>query len=193
MVPSAAAWTAGTQACSLAGSALGGVWLTLTGSDQVSPPSEDMEKAIWSTPANRVSCQVTYRLPLLGSTAASGVNPSARIGSPVSGSKAPMNRILWITCGADRVAPLSVERIMARLAPGALLPDPWNNVNRSISSPLGRTTIWWPMVACSLLGAKMARAGSQVAPPSVVREKMASPRKEKACWALKLARSLGNL
>src|ERR671935_2075504 len=104
-----------------------------------------------------------------------------------------MTRILWITWGADQVAPLSVERIIARLAPGALLPEPWNRVKKSISSPLGRTTIWWPMVAWFFLGAKMARAGSQVAPPSVVRENIASPRKEKACWALKLARSLGNL
>src|SRR6266508_4063793 len=103
-----------------------------------------------------------------------------------------MNRILSITWGADHVAPLSVERIIARLALGGLLPDPWNSVNRSISSPLGRTTIWWPMVAWSLSGAKMARAGSHVLPPSVVREKIASPRNEKACWALKLARSLGS-
>jgi hypothetical protein len=90
------------------------------------------------------------------------------------------------------VAPWSVDRIMARLLPGWLLPDPWNSVNRSISCPWGRTTIWWPMVDSSDRGWKMSRAGSQVAPPSVVREKTASPRKEKACWALKSARSLGN-
>src|SRR6266568_8296344 len=103
-----------------------------------------------------------------------------------------MKRILSITCGADQVAPLSVERIIARLGEGGLLPDPWNSVNRSISSPLGRTTIWWPIVDWSFCGAKMARAGSHVLPPSVVREKIASPRNEKACWALKLAWSLGN-
>src|SRR6266511_4113744 len=81
---------------------------------------------------------------------------------------------------------------MARLLPGRLVPDPWNRVNRSISSPVGRTTIWWPIVDWFFKGAKMGRAGSHVAPPSVVREKMVSPRNEKACWALKLARSLGN-
>jgi hypothetical protein len=41
-------------------------------------------------------------------------------------------------------------------------------------------------------GAKIGRAGSHDAPPLVMREKIASPRNEKACWALKLARSLGN-
>src|SRR5215218_4798380 len=81
---------------------------------------------------------------------------------------------------------------MARLVPGRLLPDPWNSVKRSTSSPVGRTTIWWPIVDWSFCGAKIARAGSQLAPPFVVRENIASPRNEKACWALKLARSLGN-
>jgi putative transposase len=64
-----------------------------------------------------------------------------------------------------------------------LAPDPWNSMNTSTSRPLWgppRTTaIWWPIPNWFALGMKMARAGSQLAPPLVVRVKIASLRSER--------------
>ena len=52
-------------------------------------------------------------------------------------------------------------------------PEPWKSVKTSTSLPLcvpARTTeIWWPIPNWFARGMKMARAGSQVAPPFVVR------------------------
>ena len=75
--------------------------------------------------------------------------------------------------------------------PGAFFPDPCSLSKTSTSVPSGSTVITLPMLNKRLLGRKMALAGSQVWPPSVVLEKMMSPRKAHECWALNPARSLG--
>ena len=72
--------------------------------------------------------------------------------------------------GADHVTPLSVERMTASVGLGL------NSVKKLISVPLGRTTIWLLSVWKLAPGSKIARAGSHVAPPSVVRAKYVGPR-----------------
>jgi hypothetical protein len=67
--------------------------------------------------------------------------------------------------------------------PFLLAPEPWNSMNASTSRPRSgppRTTaIWWPIPNWLARGMKMARAGSQLAPPLVVRVKIASLRIER--------------
>src|SRR5262245_21782844 len=90
-----------------------GVWLTLIGSDQVWPPSVDIEKAIPSALyllLKRASAQTAYRLPLFGSTAAERIGSPARTGAPVSGSVTSTVSIAGPSMMADQVAPWSVER-----------------------------------------------------------------------------------
>jgi hypothetical protein len=80
--------------------------------------------------------------------------------------------------GFDHVAPWFVERITAWTSwfVDGCTPEPRLRLKMSISVPLGCTTIWWPIVHRFALRARMSRAGSHVAPPSVVREKKMSPR-----------------
>src|SRR2546429_9815976 len=103
----------GTNACSSAGLVFRGVWFTLIGADQELPPSDEVERAISSTPLKRVSCQTAYILPVLRSTAISGMPPSARIGRPVSGSKATRSRLAATTVDVlDQVTPSSADLMM---------------------------------------------------------------------------------
>jgi hypothetical protein len=50
----------------------------------------------------------------------------------------------------------------------------------STRSPLSVTTIWFPIVWFSPAGSKIFRAGSQLSPPSVVRENQVGPLKPSA-------------
>ena len=55
-------------------------------------------------------------------------------------------------------------------------PEPWKSMNPSTRVPSESMTIWCPMPNSLACGAKIACGVSQVAPPSVVREKNASLR-----------------
>src|SRR6516165_326150 len=107
-----------------------GVWLTLIGSDQVRPPSVDMERATLSLLnllLKRPSAQTAYRLPLAGSTATEVSGSPDRTGAPVSGSVTPIVSMPGPVMTADHVAPWSVERKMPSTlwsACAAWLPDP---------------------------------------------------------------------
>src|SRR5947207_8990286 len=144
----------GTNACSSAGLVFRGVWFTLIEAYQELPPSDEVERAISSTPLKRVSCQTAYSLPLLRSTAISGMPPSARIGRPVSGSNAPRSRLAATTVDVlDQVTPLSVDLMMLMLSPRWLSEFLWtkNSSKMLIRSPFGNTTIWLPMVPLNSL------------------------------------------
>src|SRR6266487_2080669 len=163
------------------------------GADQVRPPSVDLERAMssWAPLLKRPSSQTAYRVPVVRSTAMSGRPSLVRTGAPVSGSVTATDMSFEMMIGCDQVTPLSVERTTASKKPGAFIPDPFARLKISTRVPLGSTTIWLPTVNSRLFGAKIARAGSQVAPPSVVLENQMSPRKAKEWSALKSALSLG--
>src|SRR5262249_60545379 len=99
------------------------------GSDQVTPPSVEREKAMLSywPPLKRASFQTAYRLPFLGSTAVEWPMEITPIPTPLSGSVTPAHQT-W-SCGLfgslrgimartfvgpDQVWPLSVDRITER-------------------------------------------------------------------------------
>jgi hypothetical protein len=71
------------------------------------------------------------------------------------------------------------------------LPDPFTDSNTSTSVPSGRTTIWLPIVNTFAFVGMMLCAGSQLAPPFVVRERYASPRKANECSCSNVAFSPG--
>src|SRR5438132_12709170 len=101
-----------------------GVWLIWAGVDQVKPPSADTEKAMPSTanPLKRESCHTRYRLPLLGSTAISGMmSPPVRTGEPVSGSCTPVAARPDTRMGSDQ-GPVGLFH--GDLVPDGLVPDP---------------------------------------------------------------------
>src|SRR5690242_20038153 len=97
-----------------------GVWLTLIGSDQVRPPSVDMDRAMPSELnllLKRASAQTAYRLPPFGSlllrafgstaTEVSG-SPSRTMAPVLSGSVTGTPSMAGPSVMADQVAPWSV-------------------------------------------------------------------------------------
>src|SRR6516162_4661959 len=88
-----------------------GVRLALTGALQCRPPSVDIEMAMLScVPLNWESCQTTYRLPFVWSTAISGMIAPSRTEPGVFGSGVPTLTSGLTSIGAYQVAPWSVER-----------------------------------------------------------------------------------
>jgi hypothetical protein len=177
------------NACRSPGGTVSGVWLTRTGVDQVRPPSWDIAKAtsVYWRVLNRASSQTAYRFPVDGSTATSGRNMGARTPAPPSGLATPRapgtvkvsirGTISAATMGffaGSQVWPLSVERTSARLK------SPWSTPLWSLFTriwqktftrvPSGRATTSWPWLKLPLPGSAILRAGSQVWPPSMVRE-----------------------
>src|SRR6266852_7961021 len=173
-----------------------GVWLILIGSDQVKPPSVDIEKAMssWVKPLKRPSDQTTYRLPLFGSTVAEVSVSPARTAAPVSGSLTGSCSMAGPVMTLDQVTPWSVERTTATrfwAACGGWLFEPPRAGKTSITVPSGSTTISLPNADTFCLKLVRFRGVDQVAPPSVVREKSASSRKPELWNALKFCSSLG--
>src|SRR5919197_3453401 len=85
-----------------------------------------------------------------------------------SGSRTPRSPMLaMIVAFEDHVVPWSLEKITATLSP-RLMPwpfEPLMYVNPSTSVPSGSTTIWLAIVwVRDAWGAKILRAGSQLAP-----------------------------
>jgi len=79
--------------------------------------------------------------------------------------------------GLDQVIPRSVERSTAmKLWFEGWTPEPVPRKVTSTRVPSGSMTIWLPIVKSLGLPWSMLRAGSQVCPPSVLRENMGTPR-----------------
>src|SRR5262249_7011742 len=97
----------GVKACWSPSGMLVGVWLILIGSDQVKPPSVDMEKATSSCAKllKRPSAHTAYRLPLFGSTATEVSGSPDRTGAPVSGSVTPITSMAGPVVMPDQVKP----------------------------------------------------------------------------------------
>ena len=75
--------------------------------------------------------------------------------------------------GSDQCSPLSLETMTDSwngFSEG-WPPDPLDREKMSTRVPSGWTAIWLPIVNRFAYGAKIARAGSQVRPPLVVRAK----------------------
>ena len=95
-----------------------------------------------------------------------------RTGSPVSGSATVTVPSREMVVCPLQLAPRSGDRSTAMLAP-------WRRPRLSLAkavitftrAPVPSATIWLPIVWSFWPGSKMTRAGSQVAPPLVVREK----------------------
>src|SRR5207249_6828772 len=81
-----------------------GSGLTFSGSLQVAPPSADNERTMSLYPLrlNRASCQLAYRIPVTGSTAAEGSPPVRMPGTPD-----PSNCAIFT--GLPKVFPPSVD------------------------------------------------------------------------------------
>jgi hypothetical protein len=138
-----------------------------------------LENAIADPDAARVaSCQTTYT-DRSGPAAISGMMSPVRTGVPSSGSLMNPGRALATRMGSVQVAPRSREIITATSWPFLLDPDPWNSIKLSTRVPSESTTIWWPMPNWLACGWKIARGASQVCPPSVVRENIASLRTDR--------------
>src|SRR5438046_3659675 len=106
------------------------------GVDQVRPPSNEAEKAIASRrPAEkRAFCQTATSWPC--GPAAIEPNPeAARTGAWVSGSNVPTACTAEMTMGADQVAPLSIERMIASVALAGAFGGVLSCVKKSISVP----------------------------------------------------------
>ena len=84
----------------------------------------------------------------------SGIPPSARIGRPVSGSKAPISRLgaTSVDC-FGHVTPLSDDRITPIVSPRCFSEFLFrkNSSKMSTSVPFGSTAIWLPIVPLNSL------------------------------------------
>src|SRR4029450_10152505 len=188
-VPFAATSIEGVKAC-----VVGSVF-TRFGGDQVSPPSWDLEKAIADPEGARVaSCHTRYA-DRFGPAATSGMMSPVRSGVPSSGSATKPGSAFATVIGLLQVAPWSLEIITATSWPFLFDPEPWKSMKQSSKVPSDSTTIWCPMLNWLARGAKMARGFSQVWPPSVVRENMASLRTDRGKPSIECTSrlSLGNL
>ena len=78
--------------------------------------------------------------------------------------------------GADQLSPRSAER-RAKTEADRPVPSAAKSMRSPTftSAPGAGTTITLPIVWLAVPGSKMARAGSQVAPPSAVRANIAGP------------------
>jgi hypothetical protein len=108
--------------------------------------------------------------------------------SPVSGSVTPMDCSRSTRIGPDQLRPLSVERSTRTVQPRSLsVFSLLNSANAFTRVPLGRTTIWLPIVWSFCPGSYSWRAGSQLTPPLVLRANQIGPRNAEV---RKLARTL---
>src|SRR5581483_1627138 len=123
----------------------------------------------------------------------SGRPSPARTFPPVSGSRTSTERSCAITIGSLQVLPWSVERITActNWFGDGCTPEPRARLKTSTSVPSGSTAIWLPIVNRLALRLRMSRGVDQVAPASVVRDSIGSPRNANECSALKSAFSPG--
>src|SRR4029453_3472164 len=124
----------------------------------------------------------------------SGMMSPVRSGVPSSGSLTNPGTYLLTVMGSDHVTPRSFETLAAISWPFLFEPEPCKSVNTSTSRPAcgpARTTeIWCPIPNSLARRMKMARASSQLAPPFVVRVKIASLRTEGTKPDIEMALSL---